>query len=134
MVVHCPFSYGAGPFDRMVNTTGDSGKPRPRPAVQIIRGKTGEFLTGVALGRPWARPPAGLSSMPTEQPTKRPLYHLHRDWGQRAEMRPAVSERYGRFASRVEGFRGWRAPSAGLSGGSSSRRVGGSAATRRNVA
>ena len=37
--------------------------------------------------------------------------------GQRAEMRSLVLERYGRFASRVEGFRGWRAPSAGLSGG-----------------
>ncbi len=56
-------------------------------------------------------------------------FHLHRDWGQSAEMRPVVSERYGRFASRVEGFCGWRAPSAGLSGGWSSRRVGGSAAT-----
>ena len=44
-------------------------------------------------------------------------------------MRPVVSERYGRFASRVEGFRGWRAPSAGLSGGWSSCRVGGSAVT-----
>ena len=28
-----------------------------------------------------------------------------------------VSGRHGRFASREEGFRGWRAPSAGLSGG-----------------
>ena len=57
-------------------------------------------------------------------------FHLHRDWGQRAEMKPVVSERNGRFASPVEGFRGWRAPSAGLSGGWSSRSVGGSAATR----
>ena len=36
------------------------------------------------------------------------------DWGQSAEMKPVQSERYGRFASRVEGFRGWRALSAGL--------------------
>ncbi len=39
------------------------------------------------------------------------------DWGQRAEMKPVESVRYGRFASRVEGFRGWRALSAGLSWG-----------------
>ena len=52
----------------------------------------------------WARPPAGLSSMPTEQRTKRPPPS---GLGQRAEMRPVVSERWGRFARRVEGFRGW---------------------------
>ena len=33
-------------------------------------------------------------------------FQLHRNWGQRAEMRPAVSERYVRYASRVEEFRG----------------------------
>ena len=32
-------------------------------------------------------------------------------------MKPVQSERYGRFASRVEGFRGWRALSAGLTWG-----------------
>ena len=52
------------------------------------------------------------------------------DWGQSAEMKPVQSERYGRFASRVEGFRGWRALSAGLTwGGGGSLYVGGSAAT-----
>ena len=43
-------------------------------------------------------------------------------------MKPVQSERYGRLASRVEGFRGWRALSAGLTWGAS-RYVGGSAAT-----
>ena len=64
----------------------------------------------------WARTPAGLSSVPTEQPTKRPP-STSIGLGQRAEMKPLQSERYGRFASRVEGFRGWRALSAGLTSG-----------------
>ena len=43
-------------------------------------------------------------------------------------MKPVASERKGRFASRVEGFLGWRALSAGLTWGARSY-VGGSAAT-----
>ena len=39
------------------------------------------------------------------------------DRGQRAEMKPVQSDRFGRFTSRVEGFRGWRALSAGLTRG-----------------
>lgn len=54
----------------------------------------------------WARPPAGLSYVPTEQSTKRPpstSIGLGAEW----EMKPVQLERYGRFASRVDGFCGW---------------------------
>ena len=48
-----------------------------------------------------------LQDWPPWRPSNGRSVHLHRDWGQRAEMRPVVSERQGRFASRAEGFRGW---------------------------
>ena len=60
-----------------------------------------------------------LRVCPLCQPSKRRSVPLPppSDWGQRAEMKPVASVRYGRFASRVEGFRDWRALSAGLSWG-----------------
>ena len=95
------------------------------------KGSTGLFRT---LVDETVRSSRGLD-LPRVCPQCRPSnrriipFHVHRDLGQRAEMRPVVSERYGRFPSRLEEFRGRRAPSAGMSGGWSSRCVGGSAAT-----
>ena len=71
-----------------------------------------------------------LRVCPLYQPSNRRSVFLPppSDWGQRAAMKPVQSERYGQFASRVEGFRGRRALAAGLTWGGS-RYVGGSAAT-----
>ena len=50
----------------------DSSRPNTCPK---SRSSVPDFWVGPKCNRsvkPWARPPAGLSSMPTEQPTKRP--------------------------------------------------------------
>ena len=71
---------------------------------------------------------AGLSHSLAWQNTPKRL--LHRFPSQGPQVPPPVGKPEWRFASRVEGFRGWQASSAGLSGGWSHRCVGGSAATQ----
>ena len=87
------------------------------------------YAAGNCSVKPWARSPAGLPSTGTGQPTKcPPATSIGARSGERRRD-PWVSERYGRIASRIKGFRRWRALSAGLSGGGPTRHVGGSAAT-----